>query len=80
VIPEGFNRIGEAMSAITAKVCVVGGHERSRGRVFDVWNGVPTAENDRPVVVKGNRCMPSEVTRSRDLEPSGFDALSRART
>ena len=69
------------MSAITAKLRrVVGGHERPGGRVLYIGNGTPTAESDRPVVVKGNHCAPPEVMRSRYLELSSFDTFGRART
>jgi len=69
------------MSAINAKLRrIVGGHEQAVGRVLDVWNGTPIAESHRPVTVKGNDRVPPEVTRSRYLEQSGFDAFSRART
>jgi hypothetical protein len=69
------------MSAITAKLRrIVGRHERAGRRVLDVWNGKPIAESDRPVVVTGNYCVPPDVAQFRYLEPSGLDALGRART
>jgi hypothetical protein len=80
VITEGLNRIGDAMSAITAKLRrIVGGHGRAGGRILDIWSGTRTAESNRPVVVKGNHCAPAHVTQSRYLEPSSFDTLRRAR-
>ena len=69
------------MTAINAKLRrIVGGHEQAGGGVLDLCNGTPTAKSDRSVVLKGNHCVPPEVTRSRYLEQSGFDAFSRART
>ena len=69
------------MSANTGKLRrIVGGHQQAGGRVLGLGNGVPIADSDRPVVVKGNRCVPPKVTRPRYLEPSSFDTLSRART
>jgi hypothetical protein len=69
------------MSAITAKLRrIVGGHEQAAGRVLDVWNGTPIAESNRPVMVRGNDCMPPEVTRSRYVEPPNLDPLRRARS
>ena len=69
------------MSAITEKLLrIAGGHEQASGSVLDVCDRAPIAGSDRPVVVKGNRCVPPKVTRPRYLEPSSFDTLWRART
>ena len=69
------------MSANTGKLRrIVGGRQQAGGRVLGVWNGVPIAESEGPVVANGHHCVRPEVTRYRSLKPTGFDMLAGGRT
>jgi hypothetical protein len=69
------------MSASTGKLRrIVGGHQQAGGRVLGVWNRVPIAESEGPVVVNGHDGVRPEVTRYRSLKPTGFDMLGGAGT
>ena len=68
------------MSANTGKLRrILGGRQQAGRRVLGLWIGVPIAESEGPVVVNGHHRVRPEVTRYRNLKPSGFDMLGRAR-